>query len=80
MDKFCPECGLLVNHDDCYGLEDILRTKLAATKEKLARAVVTLEFYADPEHWTIPWIEGSHGDYGNRAREFLKTYREVGSE
>lgn len=49
-------------------------------RERLARAVSTLEFYADRNHWTIDWLEGSHGDYGDRAREFLKAYREGSGE
>lgn len=34
-----------------------------------------LEWYADPEHWTIEWVEGSYGDYGQRAREALAKIR-----
>lgn len=30
-----------------------------------------LAWYADPEHWTIPYVEGHLGDYGDRARQAL---------
>ena len=36
-----------------------------------------LEWYADKTHWTIDWVEGSHGDYGSRAREALKELEKV---
>ncbi len=37
-------------------------------------ALELAEFYGDPEHLTIHWVEGSTGDYGNRARAFLAKY------
>ena len=43
--------------------------KLEARCKELERAVL---FYADPAHWTIDWVEGSFGDYGNRARKVLE--------
>lgn len=52
--------------------------KLAETTdhfEKQSKEVcdlkAALEFYADPEHWTIDWVEGPYGDYGARARKAL---------
>lgn len=42
---------------------------LLAENERMRAA---LEWYADPEHWTIPYIEGNLGDWGTRAREVLK--------
>jgi len=36
-----------------------------------------MKWYADPEHWTIDWVEGSYGDYGNRARNALKGLEKV---
>lgn len=39
--------------------------------DALLDAVEALKFYADPNHWTIDWVEGSHGDYGDRARKAL---------
>ncbi len=41
--------------------------KFLAGNSKLREA---LGFYADPDHWTIDWVEG--GDYGNRARAALR--------
>ena len=37
-----------------------------------AKYKTALEFYADPSHWTIEWVEGSFGDYGDIARRALK--------
>ena len=43
--------------------------------EEIAELKETLEFYADHEHWTIDWLEGSYGDYGKRARKVLEKYK-----
>jgi len=36
-----------------------------------------LEWYADWDHWSIDWVEGSHGDYGGRARDAIKKLEKV---
>lgn len=38
--------------------------------------VEALEWYANEEHWTIYYTEGSNGDYGNRARKALQEFKE----
>ena len=48
-------------------LDEIEKLQAEVAKYKTA-----LEFYADPSHWTIEWVEGSFGDYGDIARRALK--------
>lgn len=46
-------------------------TYVGILRDKLARYEAALEWYASREAWTIDQVEGSHGDYGTRAREAL---------
>jgi len=50
----------------------LLEERIVNLEAENPRLRECLEWYADKTHWTIDWVEGSHGDYGNRAREALK--------
>lgn len=79
IQKECVACGgtnlkILQKCKNCetafcidYGVD--------ALRERIKALEAVVEFYADPAHWTSDWVEGSHGDYGNRAREALKAAR-----
>lgn len=73
--KYCLSCSKQRKKNATYihtSNLKILKEKFAvllARNEKLTKVV---EFYANPKHWTIDWIEGSQGDYGSRAQEALK--------
>jgi hypothetical protein len=51
----------------------------AAVRADATRELVeALEWYASNEAWTVDQLEGSNGDYGNRARAALKKARVKG--
>jgi len=45
--------------------------KLAENSINIRRYRDALEWYADDKHWTLPYLEGPHGDYGIRAKGAL---------
>lgn len=45
-------------------------------KNNLEKAEKALEFYADPEHWTIAYIEGNLLDFGAIARKYFEQCHE----
>jgi major membrane immunogen (membrane-anchored lipoprotein) len=48
----------------------------AAVRADATRGMVeALEWYASNEAWTVDQLEGSNGDYGNRARAALEKAR-----
>lgn len=66
-----------------YGIGETLfkqRDKISILEQALAVAKEALEFYANPEHWTINWLEGSNGDYGSRSKEALDKIKEIMGE
>lgn len=49
-------------------------------RQEIDRLKSALEFYADPEHWTLPYVEGSLGDYGSIARQALSDHKKAMEE
>lgn len=60
--------------DAVSGFDSAMPYYRADIVERMAEA---LWWYASDEAWTVEQIEGSHGDYGTRARTALTSYCEA---
>ena len=53
------------------------RIALPVLLDVLEKQREALEWYAEPEHWTIPYVEGNLGVYDSLARNAIKQTDEM---
>ena len=70
---------LIILNENVERLEaelELLEGHYKRTDAALEIAVEALEYYAEPEHWTIPYIEGGISEYDRLAAKALKAIKE----
>lgn len=73
-DVWRTECNIL--KQTIKNLETGHQKELAEARARVAKAEDVIKFYAAPEQWTIQALEGNHGDWGNKARAYIKACEE----